>query len=86
MVVSNTSAERWKACSALPMTRGARVIDSEPPATATSISPVLIARDAAAIASMPEAQSRLTVEPGTDSGRPASSRAMRATLRLSSPA
>ena len=34
----------------------------------------------------PEAHSRLTVMPGTLSGRPASSSAMRATLRLSSPA
>jgi hypothetical protein len=34
----------------------------------------------------PEAQSRLTVMPGMESGRPASSSAMRATLRLSSPA
>ncbi len=35
---------------------------------------------------MPEAQSRLTVSPGTEVGSPASSAAMRATLRLSSPA
>ena len=34
----------------------------------------------------PEAHSRLTVTPATDCGRPASSTAMRATLRLSSPA
>jgi hypothetical protein len=32
---------------------------------------------------MPEAHNRLTVTPGTVSGRPASSEAMRATLRLS---
>ena len=38
------------------------------------------------IASRPEPQSRFTVTPATDSGRPASSAAMRATLRLSSPA
>ena len=34
----------------------------------------------------PEAQSRLTVTPATESGRPASRAAIRATLRLSSPA
>ena len=38
------------------------------------------------IAASPDAQSRLSVTPATDCGRPASSAAMRATLRLSSPA
>ena len=37
-------------------------------------------------AESPDAQSRFTVTPATDSGSPASSAAMRATLRLSSPA
>jgi acetyl-CoA acetyltransferase family protein len=41
---------------------------------------------AAATALMPEAHSRFTVSPGTVTGRPASSDAIRATLRLSSPA
>src|SRR5665213_3192477 len=41
---------------------------------------------AAPTASMPEAHSRLSVTPGTLTGSPASSSAMRATLRLSSPA
>ena len=45
-----------------------------------------IARAAAITASMPEPQSRLMVVPGTSIGRPASSKDMRATLRLSSPA
>ena len=45
-----------------------------------------MAREAAPTASMPEAQRRLSVTPGTLPGRPASSSAMRATLRLSSPA
>ena len=72
--------------SALPMTRGARVIDSEPPASTSESSPALIARAAVATASSPEAQRRLTVTPGIASGSPASSSAMRATLRLSSPA
>ena len=46
----------------------------------------LIARAAADTASIPLPQSRFTVAPGTVSGRPASKSAMRATLRLSSPA
>src|SRR5579871_6809625 len=80
------SAERENASAALPITKGARVIDSTPPAIAKSISPERIARPAAPTASSPDAQRRLRVWPGTDSGRPASSSAMRATLRLSSPA
>jgi hypothetical protein len=43
-------------------------------------------RAAIASASRPEPHTRLTVAPGTDTGRPAKSSAMRATLRLSSPA
>src|ERR1700726_2192071 len=86
MVVSKISAEREKASPALPITNGARVIDSTPPAIARSISPARIARPAAPTASSPDAQSRLRVWPGTVSGRPANNSAMRATLRLSSPA
>ena len=48
-------------------------------------SPTAIVRAAPTTASRPEAQSRLTVEPGTDVGSPASSDDIRATLRLSSP-
>jgi hypothetical protein len=70
----------------LPVTNGARVIDSTPPAIASSISPALIARDAAPTASSPEAHSRFSVAAGVRSGRPASSAAILATLRLSSPA
>src|SRR5436309_3408708 len=44
MVVSSSLAWRWKALSALPMTKGARVIDSAPPGTASSISPARTAR------------------------------------------
>ena len=44
------------------------------------------ARAAFATALMPDAHSRFTVSPGTVTGSPASSSAMRATLRLSSPA
>ncbi len=61
-------------------------MDSTPPAMAKSISPARMARAAAPTASMPEAHSRLSVTPGTVSGRPASNSAMRPTLRLSSPA
>ena len=46
----------------------------------------LMARAAVPTASRPDPHSRLMVPPGTPTGRPASSAAMRATLRLSSPA
>ena len=52
-------------------TYGARVIDSTPPATMIEASPTAIVRAAPTTASRPEAHSRLTVEPGTDVGRPA---------------
>ena len=68
------------------MTSGARLIDSTPPATNRSPSPAAIAWHAETTAERPEAQSRFTVTPATDSGSPASRTAMRATLRLSSPA
>ena len=59
---------------------------STPPAIAREISPVAMARAATETASIPEAQSRFTVTAGTLAGTPASSDAIRATLRLSSPA
>ena len=68
------------------MTNGARDMLSTPPAITREFSPVLIARAATEIASMLEPHSRFTVAPGTVCGRPASNSAMRATLRLSSPA
>src|SRR5690554_2158041 len=77
---------RVKADSALPMTKGARDMDSTPPAIINSQSPALMERAARPTASMPEPHRRLTVVPGTLTGRPASSEDMRATLRLSSPA
>ena len=86
MVVSKISAWRENACSALPITSGARDIDSTPPASTSPASPQRIARAAVPTASSPEAQRRLRVTPGTLVGRPASSADMRATLRLSSPA
>ncbi len=77
---------RGQAASGLAMTSGARLIDSTPPATKRSPSPAATAWHAETTAESPEAQSLLTVTPATDSGSPASSAAMRATLRLSSPA
>src|SRR3546814_14070618 len=64
MVVSSSCCPRPYARSALPITNGARVIDSTPPAIATPISPVLIARAAWPTASHPEAHRRLIVTPG----------------------
>ncbi len=75
-----------KARSGFWSTQGARLIDSTPPATATDASPSAMARYACTTASSPEAHSRLTVAPGTVTGSPASSTAIRATFRFSSPA
>ncbi len=75
-----------KAREGLGSTHGARVIDSTPPATTTSASPVSIVREACIAASSDDPHSRLTVFAGTEVGRPASRTAIRPTLRLSSPA
>jgi hypothetical protein len=77
---------REKALSALGITKGARLMLSTPPAIISVASPALMARAALPTASRPEPHSRLMVAPGTSIGRPASSDAMWATLRLSSPA
>jgi hypothetical protein len=77
---------RLKAVVALGMTKGARLMLSTPPAIIRWASPALMARAAMPTASMPEPQRRLTVVPGALSPRPPSRAAMRATLRLSSPA
>ncbi len=66
--------------------KGARDMLSTPPAMMTSASPHLMARAAIPTASNPEPHRRLRVVPGTECGNPASSSAIRATLRLSSPA
>jgi hypothetical protein len=86
MVVSWMAWLREKALSALGITNGARLMLSTPPASISCASPLLIARAALPTASSPEPHSRLTVDPGSSTGRPASSALMRATLRLSSPA
>jgi hypothetical protein len=77
---------RGNACSGFVMASGARLFDSAPPATKRSPSPAATAWQADTTADSPDAQSRFTVTPATLSGRPASNDAMRATLRLSSPA
>ena len=86
MVVSNISGVRLKAVVAFDCTNGARLIDSTPPANTNCTSPDLIARAASPTASKPEAHKRFTVMAGTESGKPANKDAIRATLRLSSPA
>ena len=86
MVVSSTFALRENALSALASTNGARVMLSTPPAIISSASPAAIVRAQVATASSPEPHRRFSVAPATSVGRPASSAAMRATLRLSSPA
>src|SRR4051812_25961144 len=86
IVVSSIFAARENAASDFPITNGPRDMLSTPPAIASDDSPDLIARAATETASMLDPQSRFTVAPGTSFGRPASSNAIRATLRLSSPA
>ncbi len=87
MVVSYmVTLPQGKARSVLGTDQGARLMLSTPPATKTSPSPHMMARAAWLTASSPEAHSRLTVTPATLKGKPASKSAMRATLRLSSPA
>ncbi len=77
---------RGKPRSGLSITNGERLIDSTPPPSARSPWPAMIERAAWFTASRPDAQRRFTVTPGTSCGSPPISRAMRATLRLSSPA
>ena len=64
---------------------GIAVIDSVPAPIAMSHWPVMIFIAASATALRPLAQKRFTVMPGTDTGRPASSRPMRATFMPCSP-
>ena len=80
---------RWPrdhACSGFGIDSGARVIDSTPPATNRSPSPAITAWQAETTADRPDAHRRFIVTPATDCGKPASSTAIRATSRLSSPA
>ena len=86
VVECSVASVRAYARSGLSTTHGARLIDSTPPTSTSEASPVSTARDACIAASRLEPHRRLTVAPGTEVGRPASSTAIRATLRLSSPA
>ena len=69
MVVSWISVDRENADAALGMTNGARLMLSTPPASTRSASPERTARDAMAIASRLDPQSRFTVPPGAATGR-----------------
>ena len=83
---SNICASLPKGFDALEITQGPRVMFSTPPANITSASPNCMTRLALMIADIPEAHKRFTVSPGTVYGRPARSKDIRATFRLSSPA
>ena len=65
---------RANGASGFAVTSGARVIDSTPPATKRSPSPAITAWQAPTTAESPDAQSRLTVTPATESGRPGEQR------------
>src|SRR5690606_41714257 len=67
-------------------TKGARVIDSTPPASTRVESPVSIAREPWTPASTAEPHSRLTVTPGPLVGEPDSSAPKPETTQYSSPA
>lgn len=82
----SVALSRAKPDSGFTMTQGARNIDSTPPARQMKASPAAIIRAAWTAASMPEPHKRFTVAHGTETGRPARSTAIRAALRLSSPA
>ncbi len=71
--------------SAFGIASGARLIDSTPPATNRSPAPATTEWQAETTADKPDAHSRFNVTPGTESGRPASNAAIRATFLLSSP-
>ena len=69
MVVSKISALREKAVSAFGITKGARDMDSTPPAMIRSASPERMARAPAITASIPEPHRRLMVVPDTLAGQ-----------------
>ena len=64
---------------------GMRVIDSTPPASPSSICPAITAWATSTTALSPLPQSRFTVLPGTEMGRPAARAAARATSKACSP-
>src|SRR5256885_1563518 len=80
---SNTLKSLPNACSALPTTKGARVMLSTPPATHTSASPQVMACEAAASALSPERHSLWRAPAGAGAGGPAGRGGGRAALGLS---
>src|SRR3954447_23049671 len=64
---------------------GTLVMTSTPPATATSYCPEITPAAAKCTACWDDPHCRSSVVPGTDSGQPAPSTALRATLRACSP-
>ena len=84
-VVSNICGSRAKADALFGITKGARLMLSTPQAMMRSPSPHMMALAPSMMASSPLAHNRFTVTPATEGGKPASSAAIRATLRLSSP-
>src|SRR5918998_953486 len=64
---------------------GTRLIDSTPPATTTSAWPLITVAAAKATACWEEPHCRSIVVPGTDSGQPAASTALRPMLKVCSP-
>src|SRR6266545_8077582 len=64
---------------------GTRVIDSTPPATARSACPAMTAAAAKCTACWLDPHCRSSVVPGTDSGQPAASAALRPTFQDCSP-
>src|ERR1700710_353311 len=64
---------------------GTRLIDSTPPATTTSAWPLITVAAAKATACWEEPHWRSMVVPGTDSGQPAASGALRPMLKVCSP-
>ncbi len=86
MVLSCISTLRCQPEEVFAITNGALVILSTPHAITSSASPHITCLAASITACKPDAQRRFTVFPATVTGKPASRAAMRATLRLSSPA
>jgi hypothetical protein len=86
IVVSYMACVRPNALSDLPITNGDRDMLSTPPAIIRSPSPARMAFAQLPTAFRPEPHKRLIVVAATSCGSPASRLAMRATLRLSSPA
>ena len=77
VVETSSPSPAGNARAGLGTTHGALVIDSTTPARQSEASPTAIALLASITASSPDPHSRFTVTPGTPTGSPASSEAMR---------